>query len=131
MKRFSVWLEDNAQGQNTGVSTGFGNANGMNTTQSYIPPQGMRSTVDIQGDKTISGNNSPQKSIDPEISTAANNLQNIHGQLRNIFAQIRKKSDSWRDTHMKGAFERELVAGVDGVGRAHAILLPTAMGIDR
>lgn len=68
--------------------------------------------------------------IDPDILQSAHSLQGIHGQLRDIFAKAREKAAAFRYPKMKTAFDRELMAGIDGVGRAHAIILPTAQGAE-
>lgn len=56
------------------------------------------------------------------ISRTNNRLGEIHGELRNIFGNIRANLRAFRSKHMRGAFEREMLAGIDGIGRSQAIL---------
>jgi hypothetical protein len=83
-------------------------------------------------DKTVDyrPGSSQSKPIDPDIAQSAQSLKGIHGQLRDIFAKAREKASAFRYPKMKAAFDRELLAGIDGVGRAHAIILPTAQGAE-
>jgi len=72
----------------------------------------------------------PSSPIDPDVVRSADTLKSIHGQLRDIFGAIRSRTAAFRSPQMRGAFERELMTGYDGVGRAHAILLPSARGAE-
>lgn len=127
-RSFALWVEDQA-------ATGAYNPQ---ATGEYIPNQALQSTGNEKQastapdpEKTIDyrgpGRSSP---IDPEVAQTADSLHTIHGQLRDIFAAIRAKAQAFHYPKMRGAFERELTAGVDGVGRAHAILLPSARGAE-
>lgn len=127
-RSFALWLEElGATGQYD-----------PSATVDYTPGQAMQSTGNDKKastapdpDQTIDyrgpGRSSP---IDPEVVKHADSLQAIHGQLRDIFAGIRAKAQAFYYPKMRASFERELTAGVDGVGRAHAILLPSARGAE-
>lgn len=109
-------------------------------TQTQEFPQGFSGTGTTKGNSgnTIDNgqtidyrpNTSNQLSQqgDPDIVQSANGLKMIHNQLRSIFAKAREKANAFRYPKMKAAFDRELMTGIDSVGRAHAIILPTAMG---
>ena len=73
----------------------------------------------------------PNSPIDPDIASSAQSLQGIHSQLRNIFVKAREKAHAFRYPQVKSAFDRQLMTGIDSIGRAHAIILPTARGIER
>ena len=67
---------------------------------------------------------------DPEISNAAKGLSASYHQLRDIFAKVRERMNTFRSPQMKSAFEKNLITSIDGVGRAHALILPAATGDD-
>jgi len=101
-----------------------------NQTQTYVP-KGTRSTADGRNDPTVVYSQPKATAslpADPEIIKATQNLKGIHQQLTGIFAKAREKAASFRYPQMKAAFDRELIAGIDGVGRAHAIILPNSEG---
>lgn len=104
---------------------------GTMDTQLYDPSQKMLSTHDMGIDPTLNVLNRRRgwfkRSVDPDISQSAAGLKQIHTQLGQIFGKVRVKSNLL-PPQMKQAFNRELLAGIDGVGRAHAIILPTAQG---
>ena len=88
----------------------------MGTTQVYRGATGSANGVERQGH--------------PEVIAAQQGLRAAHTQLRDIFAKVRTKMDTFRSPKTKDSFERNLIAGIDGIGRAHAIILPTAKGDD-
>lgn len=128
---FTTWLElQTAQAQDP------------DKTHIYVPSaQSQVSTGNGASDQTVDynpGMNSTapdgrsgmgRHPIDPDIAQSAQSLQGIHKQLRDIFVKAREKAQAFRYPKMKAAFDRELISGIDGVGRAHAIILPTAQGI--
>jgi len=128
IKSFALWVEDQ------GVVD-------PQRTVDYIPSAALQSTGNARKDSTAmdpnqtiygGGGGGPGRSspIDPEVVQATDSLQKIHGQLRDIFAGIKAKAQAFYYPKMRGAFERELTAGIDGVGRAHAIILPSARGAE-
>lgn len=134
IQTFRGWLEAVTTRVDPRVNTGLGNTTAIDpnlTTVQYNPQQSA--TTGIGSGTTVPGNKSNNSGIngeiDRDISSAASNLKQIHGQLRDIFASVRSKSNAWRYPQMRTSFEKELISGVDGVGRAHAILLPVAKGV--
>ena len=61
-------------------------------------------------------------SSDPAIIGHIATLKDIHNNLRNIFTDIRNRVTVFRNHKTRAAFEREMIAGIDGVGRSKAIL---------
>lgn len=123
---FSQWIEN------------VGTQPDPNQTQPYMPSSN-NVAQSTQLDKSFANaptvhydpNNSvSNKKADPEVVAATQSLQQIHGNLRNIFAQIKGKATTFRFPKMKSAFERELINGIDSVGRSHAIIQPSAMGAE-
>lgn len=122
IRSFALWVEDLGKESNPQMAT-----------VDYIPvvtPQSSgksvhdpNQTIDFRGP----GRSSP---IDPEVVQLCDTLHKIHGQLKDIFAALHAKVRAFRFPKMKTAFEKMLTAGVDDVGRAHAILLPLARGAE-
>jgi len=52
------------------------------------------------------------------------------GKIRSFTTWLEARASAFCYPKMKAAFDRELLAGIDGVGRAHAIILPTAQGAE-
>lgn len=65
---------------------------------------------------------------DVGISNMVMSLDRIKNELRDIFAGIRASVGAFQDSRMRGRFEQEMLVGIGGIGRAHAILLPSASG---
>lgn len=95
---------------NSQISTG-----NINQSSTGLSPQTIRSNI---------------PPIHSDIIQSAEGLKSIHNQLRNIFAKARERASSFRHPRIKLAFDRELLSGIDGVGRAHAIIQPTATGAE-
>jgi len=123
---FTTWLESGVALQQRGLGT--------DKTQLYVPQSGGGSTDNQASDTTVDYrpgvSGIGRHPIDPDIAQSAESLKSIHDQLRGIFVKAREKAQAFRYPKMKAAFDRELIAGIDGVGRAHAIILPTAQGVD-
>lgn len=114
MERFIQWLE---RGEDLGA------------TVDYVPGASMVGTASQAGVTTApAGGQAASQPVDPAVVQHIGSLQTIHGQLRNIFADMRQRVTAFRSQKMRGAFERELIAGIDGIGRSHAILLPSGDG---
>jgi hypothetical protein len=139
IRSFTTWLELQAS-----PAHGFDPNKTQDYVQSrYVPSDQSRVAMAARGrDSGATGNGASDKTVDyrpgvsepspvdPDIAKSAQSLQGIHGQLRDIFSMAREKAQAFRYPKMKAAFDRELMAGIDGVGRAHAIILPTARGIE-
>lgn len=123
MYRFSQWLE-------------AGPAQTMGATQTYIPdPNQTGEYVPTGSTASFAGGNTVQtqhgtagNEVDPGVVQQIVSLKTIHGQLRDIFADIRQRALAFRSPSMRGAFEREMVTGIDSIGRSHAILAPSGEG---
>jgi len=118
MQRFIQWLETTDSGTTMVYDPAI-------ATQPYI--SGMVSTDSGAGATTATSPSGVSTVSDPAIATHIGSLKTIHDQLRNIFADIRQRTAAFRSQQMRGAFERELMSGVDGVGRSHAILAPSGV----
>ena len=68
-----------------------------------------------------------KSNVDVEILRCSKHLEGIRDQLKSIFSRARERSVLLGSA--KVPFEREMIKGIDGVGRAHMIILPTAMGM--
>lgn len=111
MYRFSQWLET------------------ANLSQTHIS-----SNSNNQTDKSILTTNSTNSSknqvdFDSSISDAIESLKNIHKRLTSIFATIKQRHTTFDSPELQLAFKREMLTGIDSVGRAHAILTP--VGVSR
>ena len=118
IQTFGRWLEDR---DNSWL--------GSVATEPYVPLMDL-STRNARSDSTLGMNVKRgwfRRSVDPAISQSALDLKQAHTLLAKIFGRVRVKSNLLHP-QMKRAFDRELLAGIDGVGRAHAIILPTAQG---
>lgn len=120
IRTFSKWLEDQGVlGVNPEIISKVSFSSGV----------GGASTGDKKSDLTVDYRPGMGNSfIDPDIDICTKSLRAIHSQLSNIFAKAREKAHVFRHPRMKAAFDKELMAGIDGVGRAHTIILPTARG---
>lgn len=117
--KFQNWLESGTQTYQSGAV-------------GSIPTPQAKSTVNPMNQTVIGDISQPsvvRQEIDPDISSSATDLHDIHKRLQGIFQKVRVKLPVNTHPQIKQSFERELVAGVDGVGRAYTILLPTAQGI--
>lgn len=94
-------------------------------TQDYVYSSVSGSTPNGGGDRTELETPTPNS----DLGAHCTSMKDIHDKLKNIFAGVRSKMDAFRSVEMRQSFERELLRGVDSVGRAYAILLPSARGI--
>jgi len=100
----------------------------FSTSQKTYIPNGTANNGNAETD--VAGNNANNfVPIDPDIAQAAQGLEAIYGQLQQIFMKVREREKSFKYPQMKASFDKQLISGIDGVGRAHAIILPTAQGI--
>lgn len=123
MVKFSRWIEElGVQSNNIGSKTDHGSGDTTIVNQANVgakTDQGNRDT-------TIVGNDTKEigRSGDPVVAQNIKSLKDIHNQLRNVFSNIRGRTNAFRNSQMRSSFEKELMTGIDGVGRSHAILSP-------
>lgn len=98
----------------------------VDQTQAYVPPSQVgRSTQTFSGDKTTrAGGNRFSSSPDPGIVQQIQSLETIHQDLRNIFTNIRDRTNAFQNDHIRQSFEKAMIDGIDNIGRSHAMLVP-------
>ena len=109
MYKFTEWLEH------------------INQTQMYTPNMTQTTHIEVPSTDANADGKTHQStddtySSDPAIIGHVATLKNIHDNLRNIFTDIRNRVAVFRNSKTRAAFEREMIAGIDGIGRSKAIL---------
>ena len=97
---------------------------GHDVTSDHFPQYGQSTVNNANKTTVFTGGNKPQPQKNQDVNQLVGNLQQTHANLRGIFSKVRN-SNVFRTPQMKSAFDRELKNGIDGVGRAHAIIGPS------
>lgn len=90
-------------------------------TVDYTPGMAGWSSASASSDSTLIPGGS-------SLSGHLGVLGDVRERLRDVFAGVRRETGAFRDPIMRGQFEKFLLSGIDGIGRAAAILLPSARG---
>lgn len=106
MKKFSDWMET------------------LDTTE-IMPAVMGQTTVVPSGDVTARGIERSQVDVDPVVVGHVKVLQDTHQRLKGMFADLRNRAGAFKTNGTRQAFNREMLAGIDGIGRSHALLAPS------
>lgn len=72
--------------------------------------------------------NKPVAAHNSDAAVSASELQGIHGKLTQIYGNVNSKP-IFKSNLDKESFKKHLLTGLDGIGRAHIILKPSAIGV--